>query len=86
MTTKYLNEDDLKKFLPTSAEFPDILEMLYRDVPISEENNLDSFLNLPVPDNYKGKILKRTDLINYETESENLSNINNNESPSKPEQ
>ena len=67
MTTKDI---DISRFLPSNAEIPNLLELLYEETPI-ENNDFQKFLDLPLNDDYKKRM---------ETEKDNakvLENISN---------
>ena len=52
MTTKDI---DISRFLPSNAEIPNLLELLYEETPI-ENNDFQKFLDLPLNDDYKKRL------------------------------
>ena len=76
MTTRILTEEDLKKFIPTSAELDyNLLDRMYEERPI-EICDVNDFFKIPLMEGYKGNIYKLEDL---KTENKiNFSNIDNN--------
>ena len=95
MTTRILTEEDLKKFIPTSAELDyNLLDRMYEERPI-EICDVNDFFKIPLMEGYKGNIYKLDDLLSREQSSpttppfldsfflkknEDISNVNNNES------
>lgn len=64
MTTKDI---DISRFLPSNAEIPNLLELLYEETPI-ENNDFQKFLDLPLNDDYKKRM---------ETEKDNTKVLEN---------
>ena len=64
MTTKDI---DISRFLPSNAEIPNLLELLYEETPI-ENNDFQKFLDLPLNDDYKKRM---------ETEKDNAKVLEN---------
>ena len=64
MTTKDI---DISRFLPSNAEIPNLLELLYEETPI-ENNDFQKFLDLPLNDDYKKRL---------ETEKDNAKVLEN---------
>ena len=57
MTTKDI---DISRFLPSNAEIPNLLELLYEETPI-ENNDFQKFLDLPLNDDYKKRMESEKD-------------------------
>ena len=57
MTTKDI---DISRFLPSNAEIPNLLELLYEETPI-ENNDFQKFLDLPLNDDYKKRLESEKD-------------------------
>ena len=60
---KKMSLEDLEKFLPTSATVPNLLDELYKEVPIFAENTYEDFINLPVIAGYKSNAIKEVEKI-----------------------
>ena len=69
MTTKDI---DISRFLPSNAEIPNLLELLYEETPI-ENNDFQKFLDLPLNDDYKKRLESEKDNAKV---LENKSNFN----------
>ena len=69
MTTKDI---DISRFLPSNAEIPNLLELLYEETPI-ENNDFQKFLDLPLNDDYKKRLETEKDNAKF---LENKSNSN----------
>ena len=66
MTTRILTEEDLKKFIPTSAELDyNLLDRMYEERPI-EICDVNDFFKIPLMEGYKGNIYKLEDLKSRE--------------------
>jgi len=66
MASSFNQLTDISKFLPSNVDTPTILEILYEERQPMSSNDFQSYLDLPLSENYKK---------NLELKDENKSNV-----------
>jgi len=66
MASSFNQLTDISKFLPSNVDTPNILEILYEERQPMSSNDFQSYLDLPLSENYKK---------NLELKDENKSNV-----------